>query len=174
MHGHGHGQLWLWLSIPHVSLPCHASTRPFFPLRVPWAEWSFAASLDSHVLKRSRWATPGASGEREVDRPRPHRSATEAAKHHPTSARSLSLPPSSARRQRPRGEAHRTRRKRQAPTTARAPVCTRRRRPRKVRSVARPRPHSLFLHHGFVVGLSLFLVGLPGHGRHVAVPPDKL
>ena len=94
-------------------------------------------------FKRSRCPTPGASGEREVDRPRcPHRSATEAAKHHHhIRQKPLPPPPSSARRQWPRGEAHTTEEagtNSQAPSFALAAAAL----PllRKVRSLARPLP----------------------------------
>jgi hypothetical protein len=109
-------------------------------------------------LKRSRWATPGASGEREVDRPR---CATEAAKHHHHHIRQKPLPPSpsSARRQWPRGEAHPTEEagiNSQAPSFALAAAAL----PllRKVRSLARSLPcrpafRAVSLHHRFVVGL---------------------
>jgi len=97
---HGQPRAGLALSILYVYTP----RFPSAPVRLQSSGQNrHLAPPWTPCFKRSRWPTPGAtaSGEREVDRPRcpcpcpcPHRSATEAAKHHhPTSARSLSLPP---------------------------------------------------------------------------------
>jgi hypothetical protein len=136
-------------------------------------------------FKRSRWATSQRPVPAETTGPGPAPAAAARSRQTPPVPHHIrqnplppSLPPSSARRQWPCGEAHPTE---EAGTNSQAPFALALAlalaaavRGRFVPLCA-PRPHSLSLHHRFVVaGLSLFLVGLPAHGRHVAIPPDQL